>query len=793
MTSNSLTNLIEQAAQSIGKTWPLYGFVTSNPLSGYEGIPFQQALSEAMIQLGNSVYPSADMFFKAYFSGEIAQEILIPLLEQNGIYESPEHCIQQMKCAPDLKIKNPDQQVLNRICSKWLEAFLDEGISEWSMPGREEGFYTAWRSIAKFDKELKNTSEQHIPVTAEEAINLVLGDLTEDLKLNVLKTHLSALPGWAGYIKYRMEMQTEWQKHFPINVTEYLGVRLWISKILNIDIRPENNQLPEDNTYSLLSHIWLTAWEMTRQHSLLGALKIKQDSPNKTKAKPDAQFVFCIDTRSEVIRRHLEKQGNYQTFGYAGFFGIAMDYKNPDSGVVRKSCPPILTSSYQVCESAIPGRQEEFKQFQKHGKNRAFFTYLLKRMKNMLPATFGFVEGTGITYGITMLIRTIAPGFLYRFLRRDTPVLESVCEPKIIHTNNANKNSGLPLSEKVSIVVSAFKLMGWREFAPLVFLVGHGSHTANNPFGSSLDCGACAAGAGRHNARMLAGLANEPAVRQALNDEFGIEIPETTVFIAAEHNTTTDKVTIFDSTIAEIHQQQLFKIREDLVQVQQKVTDERLPFAMKSVKTAEKQAVDWSETRPEWGLAKNAGFVIGPRSLTEKRNLDGRCFLHSYNWELDNQGEALEAILQGPMVVTQWINNHYYFASVDPDNFGSGSKITQNPVGQFGVVQGNGGDLKYGLPLQSLYRNDSDAYHEPLRLSVFIQAPRHWVTKILNRHENLKNLIANQWIYALVLDPEQNNSAFRCLSDLTWQSLDIENAGNIIMQTKEESQFAYAE
>jgi len=58
--------------------------------------------------------------------------------------------------------------------------------------------------------------------------------------------------------------------------------------------------------------------------------------------------------------------------------------------------------------------------------------------------------------------------------------------------------------------------MGWEHFAPLVLFVGHGSKTANNPFGSSLDCGACAANPGRHNARLLAALANEKGVRKIL-------------------------------------------------------------------------------------------------------------------------------------------------------------------------------------------------------------------------------------------------------------------------------------
>jgi uncharacterized protein YbcC (UPF0753/DUF2309 family) len=53
--------------------------------------------------------------------------------------------------------------------------------------------------------------------------------------------------------------------------------------------------------------------------------------------------------------------------------------------------------------------------------------------------------------------------------------------------------------------------------------------------------------------------------------------------------------------------------------------------------------------------------------------------------------------MQGPMVVTQWINNHYYFSTVDNAVFGGGSKITHNITGKFAVVQGNGGDIKMGF------------------------------------------------------------------------------------------------
>ena len=162
------------------------------------------------------------------------------------------------------------------------------------------------------------------------------------------------------------------------------------------------------------------------------------------------------------------------------------------------------------------------------------------------------------------------------------------------------------------------------------------------------------------------------------------------------------KSVLFDAQVPESHQKRLIALKADLLSAQQTATQERLGISHDSISSAHKKANNWSETRPEWGLAKNAGFIIGSRELTKSKHLGGRCFLHSYDWEKDTSGAALEGIMQGPMVVTQWINNHYYFSTVDNDVFGGGSKITHNITGKFGVVQGNGGDLKMGLPLQSL-------------------------------------------------------------------------------------------
>ena len=120
------------------------------------------------------------------------------------------------------------------------------------------------------------------------------------------------------------------------------------------------------------------------------------------------------------------------------------------------------------------------------------------------------------------------------------------------------------------------------------------------------------------------------------------------------------------------------------------------------------------------------------------------------------------------MVVTQWISTQYYFATVDNAVYGSGSKVTHNPVGNVGVYQGNGGDLMTGLPLQSLQGADGDPYHQPLRLSTVIHAPVDRVTDVLAEHESLAELLDNGWLSLSVVDPEQDHRAFHYDGDLDW-------------------------
>lgn len=765
MKKSNIYPLIREAAGKVGVTWPLYSFVTSNPLSGYESKPFPEAMREAGRILGAEVFPSVAAYRAAFQKGEIARKIIKSLLKKHGFPEAPEFYLNELESGPRQHPINIHHD-LDRIMAKWLAAFLDEGLAEWTMPRRDLGFYAAWRRLAVYDREIKGIASESIPPTAEEGIHKVLEDYPGSAHAEIITSHLASLAGWTGYIKCRDQRKSPWQQAYPIGLEDYLGVRLWIARALNHPVLSFQSHKISKDSHHTLKHLWLLAWEKTWQHNLLKTLSDKQESNDKQESTPDAQLVFCIDTRSEPMRRHVEAKGNYETFGYAGFFGIAMDYVDPVTDLVGKSCPPILSSTYRVSESAGENRSTEYGQFLQRKEEVTFREYFLKRMKNMLPSTFGFVEGTGLSYLATAILQTLFPRKNYQRLRNATLSYEAICQPDIRKNQEIRANGPMQTlspEEQAEIVMSAFKLTGWKTFAPLVIFVGHGSATVNNPFGSSLDCGACAARPGRHNARMLARIANQKEIRKVLLREHGLIIPNHTHFLAAEHNTTTDEIIIFDSEIPDSHTTLLSLLKKDLDRAQKAATAEKLNKNEKSIAAAETKAGDWAETRPEWGLARNAGFIVASRNLTLEKDLGGRCFLHSYEWKRDSGGEALESIMQGPMVVTQWINNHYYFASVDPERFGSGSKITHNITGQFGVLQGNGGDLKFGLPLQSLQLSDTEAYHQPLRLSVLIQAPKKRVSEILTRNEHLRQLISNGWIHLLVLDPLEGNRAYHYL------------------------------
>jgi uncharacterized protein YbcC (UPF0753/DUF2309 family) len=284
-----------------------------------------------------------------------------------------------------------------------------------------------------------------------------------------------------------------------------------------------------------------------------------------------------------------------------------------------------------------------------------------------------------------------------------------------------------------------------------VLLIGHRGGSRNNPHAAGLDCGACCGQPGDVNARAAAALLNEPSVRTALAAR-GIHVPETTQFIPGVHNTTTDDVTFFDSgdlpevrAVFEKAGIAARRLRAPKLRLDQ-LPDAKLHEAMIE------RSKNWAEVRPEWGLANNATFIIAPRERSRHLDLEARAFLHDYRADEDPEFAVLEQIMTGPMVVSHWINFQYYASTVDPTRYGAGNKVLHNVVGgHIGVYEGNGGDLRIGLSLQSLHDGEKWV-HSPLRLSVFIEAPRDALDRVLAKHAKVRELVENEWIHLFQID-----------------------------------------
>ena len=800
--AGSIETEIDAAATAVGSVWPVHSFVTANPLSGFEDLPFEEAVTEAADLLGGRGYPRAATFRTALDEGRIDPEILGEELTDRGREADPETALDRLESAGETGEQSgargatrsgPDAERVDRVLTKWLSAFLDEGRAEWSMPNREAGFYDAFRSVAPYDGAVPDEGlVADLPASPIDAIESALEPYPDGRRRSVFEAQFAALPGWTGLLKRRAADDGAWQSAYPITLEGYLAARLALADAFDIDISPPDEpEGPAVGAEDEIAAAFLSAWEATYRDELVERVTAESEARDEgdgarvdggASGRPDAQLVFCIDTRSEVIRRHVESTGDYETHGYAGFFGVPMEYRGYDADVSIDACPPILDPQHRVSE--VPTDAEKRASRDRWASAREAAGEVIETLRSNPATAFSFVEGAGSGYGLALAARTLVPDRVSDLLDGAddaVPGDHEFCEPNVHHHDDSGEGlpTGLTREERIEYAATAFELMGWESFGRLVVFTGHAAETANNPHDSSLDCGACAGNPGGPSARVLAAICNDPEVRAGLRER-GIDVPGDTVFLAGEHNTTTDEIELYDGDVPDSHAEDLARLRADLDGAREEAAAERLGTTDETdstsddgangVREAESRAGDWAETRPEWGLAGNAGFVIGPRDLTADLDLDGRAFLHSYDWATDPDGDALGAILAGPMVVTQWINAQYYFSTVDNAAYGSGSKVTQNPVGNVGVYQGNGGDLMTGLPLQSLMADADTPYHQPLRLSTVLHAPVDRVTEVLDDNAAVTGLLDNDWLSLTVVDPTRDHRAFTYESNLEWSA-----------------------
>lgn len=708
--------LVHHAAKCLAPVWPLETFIACNPLQGFEAQTFEEALAQGGFRRKRS--------------------------ERN------------------LSLEDVNLQMI-----KWCGGFFDAGQGHIEMPYREKGFYFGFMKLAYFDKQLHQNKKEakeflrQLPESAEEAIKTCLEKLEVPLghEEAFISQTLRYLPGWAGFVKWK----TDWQnsknpKEKHVTLTDFIAVRLVLTCLLWPDASKEKKTI-EDGSFVKKIMAQLKTREASYRQKLLSLLLPEVKKGEVHCVRRSAQLVFCIDVRSELFRRAIESLGNYETFGFAGFFGLPVRIEEFDTNQHKDCCPVLLKPKYAIQETAMAANKELFERYQ---RGRALIDNgktLYKQLKHNFSTPFALVESLGFWCGIHMTLRSLSPRLTHRSMAAIKKWLKPMIPTQLNYEISQNDEAqGLSLQEQIQYAETVLRLMGLTSgFAKHIILCGHGSSTENNPYASSLDCGACGGNHGGMNARLLASILNKSEVRRGLEDQ-GIHIPLDTIFYGALHNTTTDAVELYTheepkTTYPEL----LSQLQEDLKEAQRTVNQERGIHLHRSnsCEDIQRRSVDWSETRPEWGLARNAAFIVAPRHLTKNVSLEGRCFLHSYRFEHDPEGTLLETILTAPMVVAEWINTQYLFSTLDNIAFGSGSKVTHNVVGTIGVMQGNRSDLMHGLPLQSVMSSDEQAFHEPQRLLTVVYAPKELVSKVIEKHSILKTLFFNQWVNLVVIDP----------------------------------------
>ncbi|HUW04114.1 MAG TPA: putative inorganic carbon transporter subunit DabA [Acidimicrobiales bacterium] len=793
---------LAQAAAIVAPLWPLSSFVAVNPLGGLESLDFDDAAATARRWLGGRTHLSLAEFRDDHHRGittddDLEYAVLMrygrvcsggPVPLAGRLVDPVDLVTADLLHGPDLETVPLPRTALDRVGPRdeKLAGQIDDIVSSWlaehssppAWPSRRPG-----ESFLAMSLRLTQTDPRLARIVDAPALRWI-ADLEDDAaaviiaafaaagvgdedRVDEMRGHLSRLVGWAGLAKWRNEWAQPDELHPDLAPIEIVAVRAVLEAAVLSSVAPGNEPAPrpEDRDDALLAarvaavasvvapmageddraaiaavlaHVpaptrasaWLEAQERCIDQGLLSLLDRVDAGP--TVARPDAQVVLCIDVRSEGLRRHLEANGNVETFGFAGFFGVPMRVQRLGWERAEARCPVLVAPAIGAVEEARPecstavGAQLA-RQRALDGARHAH-----REAKHGPGAPFVLAETAGWALGPSAMARTWLPG-----------AVRPVEAPATTLRFDADGGS---VEQLVFFAEAVLNTMGLVDrFAPLVVLCGHTSVTTNNPHATALECGACAGASGDSNARAVAALLNDPEIRTNLVER-GITIPDDTWFVAGLHDTASDHVTLLDLEDAPPALEPVVDdLRAQLDEAGRRQSDARARQLPGSARRVRDRGADWAQVRPEWGLARNAAFIIGPRSMTAGLDLNGRAFLHTYDAELDPEGRVLETIMTAPLVVGHWISAQYYFSTVDPEVFGAGDKLLHNPIGTTGVISGDAGDLRVGLPLQSTHL-DGRRHHQPVRLLAVIQADLVRIESIIASNSILQTLTGGSWL-----------------------------------------------
>lgn len=827
---SAIEKAIAGACKRIAPLWPLKHFVAVNPFLGFDERTFHATCAMLHRVARVDMLMKREFYRAALGSGRIEDRDLAAALAAAPQGWRAPATVAELKAtlARDVTAKAKHAahvatvaEVLDSLAggdrnasrtafmtdeiSKWCAAYFDDGQSAWRLPSRGLKPYAAWREAMRHDRnpEMMGIANfralvAELPEDPSEAIEAVVERQGVPLRAveEYLHQALLDIGGWAAYARYRV-WENELYGRSDDTLAQLLAIRVawgytlfaqrsdvafkdaWWRAMTEAAAAPQDEQLGDDPDLSV-DFIVHEAYEIAYQRRLLAQLehKIVVPAANDAASRTTLQAAFCIDVRSEVYRRALESlDPQAETIGFAGFFGYPIEYVPIGNLRGGAQCPVLLTPAFTVCETVLGAADEEDDRILGLRRLRRRAAKAWKSFKIAAVSSFIYVETAGLLFvgkilgdslGLTRTVHDPNSDGL------DTDVIGRL-GPRIEARVVGDRETGFTPEQKVAMAEAVLRAMSLTaRFARLVLMVGHGSTTVNNPHASSLDCGACGGHTGEANARVAAMICNDPGVRAGLLAR-GIEIPDDTWFVGCLHDTTTDEITLFDIDQAPpSHGAQIAAVRETLAKASARTRLERAArLGIESDARTNARVLarsrDWAQIRPEWALARNAAFIAAPRSRTRGIDLDGRVFLHDYDWRADKDFGVLHLIMTAPMVVASWINLQYYGSTVNNRVFGAGNKVLHNVTGTVGVLEGNAGDLKVGLPLQSVH-DGTGFVHEPMRLNVFVEAPLDALSGVIAKSAAVRNLVDNRWLHLFAL-ADDGRVSHRYRRDLVWEPL----------------------
>lgn len=769
---------------------PLKDFVHHNTLHAFQNMKFYDAIYKASAIFGYQTTFSLNEYRDLYAIKRINPEILARAIRERkgdedfeewyskSLYKEYDPAIEprigrlrnEWKRLYPIDMDNAVQPLLFRIiCS-----YIDQGIAISPFPFEDKGLLNAVRNLEdrSFTSFFKTKRARDLlddkSCTITKLLEILVGKGKEEYYEQYVYDQQFGHRGWSGIVS-TLEDKPEsllYSKKISLKDMIILELLLEIDALAstlgeeweplgNSAIQPAVDMFADEPSTELqeVIRIWQDAFEWSYYDTVLSGLMLTLSAKSTTEkaAAKSFQSIFCIDEREYSLRTYVESLDSHcETLGAPGFFGVEFYFHPANAKFYDKLCPAPVTPKYLIKEVPKDDPHAHAKEimYTKHSHKLVrgfFFSYVLG-----IPALGKLIAN--------LINPTMSPAIADAFSHMDPNA-----DLTIVYTGEQDKEKGLQVGftveEMADRVESMLRCIGLtKNFAPLVYVVGHGSSSANNPHHGAHDCGACSGRPGLVNARVFAYMANYRPVRELLKAR-GLSIPDATQFVGGMHDTASDEAKFYDEGVlteknSRLHNKnkQLFENALDLdakersrrfMSIDTKQPIERIRNDIK------KRSVSYYEPRPELGHGTNALCVVGRRSLTKHLFLDRRAFLNSYDYTSDPEGTLLLNVLMPLGTVCGGINLEYFFSRMDNYKLGAGTKLPHNVMGLIGVANSSDGDLRSGLPLQMI------EVHDPVRLLMIVEHYPEVVKRVIHANPDLYEWFAKEWIHLVALHPKK--------------------------------------